>query len=207
MSATALWSSQSSRSQSMSPITWVALACVGGLGLFESIKDPPLSPTLESVISGESVIVRLPERSFDFPVLAVRVNLPDGWTYLSTTNPALASKPTFVNESANLIVTLTSAHEVQNAAIDVPTEREEFDSCTVDWIQASGPEQTVIVRVNGIAIPLRWRAYDHHRIGLLNHEGCAVILNVISPEDAREETIRQFCRGIQHVNVDLRTDS
>ena len=180
----------------MSPVGWVGLACLGGFALFDSIEQPWPATTLESFAAEETVIVRLPARHFVFPVLQASVHLPDGWTYLSTTSPTHATNPTFINEHAQSVVTLTSSHSLSESAVAIEPEPERFEDCTIDWFQTPKPNRSLTLRVTGIEIPFAWPEYRYRQIGLLQREGVAVQLAVFGPKPGQEQAIRKFCQGI-----------
>ena len=186
----------------MAPVSWVALACLAGIGLVESIEEPFPATTLESFGSEQMIVARLPQRSFDFPVLQAHVDLPDGWSYLSTTSPAYATNPTFVNESALSIVTLTSPHGLSESAVAVEAKPDQFDGCTIDWFRHRDPTKSLSITVNGIKIPVAWPEYQPRHVGLLQRENVVVQLTVFSPNAGRDEAIRKLCLGVEPISSD-----
>ena len=93
----------------MSRPAWVAIACIAGFALYELVSAPPESDTIEFPYQARPLLIRMTDRQIAFPVLGAHVTLGSGWAYLSTTNPALSDRPTFVNAEAQAIVTLMPA--------------------------------------------------------------------------------------------------
>jgi hypothetical protein len=184
----------------MSPIAWIFLAVLGGIGLYESIKVPPLSPTLEYVNQDQMVVVRMSGPSINFPLLDARITLPSDWTYLSTTSSELAEHPTFVNARAKSIIRLRPAWNIQWNQQDVTIERQEFDDTQIDWLTPSGAITSTAAKMDDLDVNVRWRAHEAARIGRLNRENIDLIVETVSHDPSGADEILAFFRSIEPGN-------
>ena len=194
---------------SISPLVWVALVCLGGIGLYETLTEDPPSNTLEYLHQEKTVVVRLPGRSFDFPILGARVAPSQDWVYLSTTNPALAAQPTFVNVAKQRVFVLRPAIAIQTdlakeTSVPLATAIQKFDGMEIQWFLADSPVRTIDISWSGIRLPLQWTAWSPSRLGMLVSGKLRLILVAYGPEGAVgtgpsvgfDEAIEEFCRGI-----------
>lgn len=112
--------------------TWVALALVVMVGLLSALSDAPDLEDLGYLHSDNPVILRVTGQTHEFPVLGVIVSPPDGWTYLSRTEDAIASKPTFVNLSGDAVLRLLS-RDYYVWKEDAELKRCRYGQAIVDW--------------------------------------------------------------------------
>jgi len=193
---------RSNRTLAMSPLAWVALACVGGVGLFESIREPPASRTLEYMNKENLVIVRAAGRSFDFPILGAQVTLPRGWIYLSTTDSGLADGPTFVNLSTHAIVKLRSAWGVEWDFPQPTLRRQQIDDVVIDWIKPNVDQNAWGAAMLDVNISIPWSDLPFQRVGRLSRGKLALIVMAVSHQDDANKSIGDLLRGIEQGNPD-----
>ncbi len=96
----------SSQPLELQPWLWIALGVVAIIGVAARIRDRDAVQTLDHLDGNQQIIVRTAAGTHVFPMLGIEVTLPEGWSYLSVTDDAMADAPTFVNETANSIVRL-----------------------------------------------------------------------------------------------------
>jgi len=174
---------RSNRTLATSPLAWVALACVGGLGLYESIRESPASRTLEYTNKDDLLVVRENGPFFDFPILGARVTLPDRWTYLSTTDPGLAEAPTFVNLSTHAIVRLRSAWGVEWDSGQFEHAQQQIGDVVIDWIKPDVGQHAIVATMLDAEVPIQWSDQPFQRVGRLRRGELALIVVVVSPQD------------------------
>ncbi len=191
----------------MSPLAWVAVAGVIGIGLYEVIKEPSSARTLEYMNGEDLVVVRLPGQSFEFPMLDVRIRLPDDWTYLSTTDPALETGPTFVNSKSQSIVKLRATWGVQWNGDPADLIRQELGDTVIQWIKPIGNQHTVVAEMvdtpkQAFEISLRWSDQTFQRIGRLVCGEIELIVVAISFTSDGEDPIGEFFRAARAAAAD-----
>lgn len=179
----------SNRTLTTSPLAWVALACVGGLGLYESIREPPVSRTLEFTNKDDLLVVRATGRSFDFPILGAQVTLPDRWTYLSTTAPGLAEAPTFVNLSTHAIVRLRSAWGIEWDSQQFEPIEQQIGDVVIDWIKPDVDQHAVVATLLDIEVSIQWSDKPFRRVGRLSRGELALIVMAVSPQDKANKDV------------------
>ncbi len=186
----------------MSPIAWIFLAGLGGIGLYESIKAPTQSPTLEYVHQNDLVVVRMSQSPIDFPMLAARISLPTGWSYLSTTSPELAEKPTFVNEQTKSIMRIHPAWSVKWNPRGLPVSQQELDDIQIEWLNQPGAIESAAAKVENVDVNVRWNVHRVVRIGRLTRGELKLVIEAISYDPGSEPGFLALFRAIQPGNAD-----
>ncbi len=200
----------------MTPLIWVAVACLGGVALYESLPTDPASSTLEYLHSDKPVVVRLSDKSFEFPVLGARVSPPPNWVHLSTNDPAIAQQPTFLNVTEQLVLTiLPDPIASGGVAEDVNEDRLEtaiqnIDGIEILWEPGAGPLLSMDANLDGYKFPIQWNLQSPSKIGRLRSDKLRLIL-VVNGADNRfapdgnlrfHTAIASFCRRIRPLPLD-----
>jgi hypothetical protein len=161
----------------------------------EQFKEPPLSTTLES-LHDEPVVVRLADRSFDFPLLGAHLELPDGWTHLSTTSPGLAERPLFVNAAAQTFVALRSGWGIEWDAEQLNLVPQQVDGLSIDWIAPSESPLALNATLGGITLPMRFPEYQPVQIGRMHNGKIPILVIAFGRSGLNDQAIRELCQGI-----------
>ena len=167
-----------SRPLEMTRLVWVALAVVALIGVVKIADQEQRLSTLGSFGSEESVIIRSDEGSHQFPFLGVAVNLPEGWSYLSVTEDAVAERPSFVHEESGSIVRLQRFALKTWPPSDTEVETSEMDKGTVEWVQI-----------------------DHRRLGRLTVGQIDLTVIALTHGRGKElhSAIDRFCKEIEPI--------
>ena len=160
----------------MTPVVWVALGVVLLVGLF-TYSDKQRSPrTLDFLNVEKPIIIRSSDATHHFPYLGISVTLPDGWSYLSVTDDAVAERPSFVQEATRSIIRLQRFGVETWPPADTEVETTPLAKGSVEWVQV-----------------------DHRRLGKLSLGNLSLALIVITHTRGAElnQSIDEFCRGIR----------
>ena len=130
-------------------------------------------------------------------MLDVRIRLPDDWTYLSTTDPALETGPTFVNSKSQSIVKLRATWGVQWNGDPAELIRQELGDTVIQWIKPIGNQHTVVAEMvdtpkQAFEISLRRSDQTFQRIGRLVCGEIELIVVAISFTSDGEDPIGEF---------------
>jgi len=203
----------------------IGLVCIAG---YESIVQPFAHQTLEYVNHDQLVVVRMPGKMFEFPVLGARVELAPQWVYLSRTDPELADQPTFFSATHEAVVMLRpiwlianeamTAHQGENTTPPPPGDSTAITSeipgnmvdpeasalaesgpgTGIHWFDRQTVGHEVIARFGPVKVPLIWSSQDDRRVGRYRTDRLDLVLVAIGPEHVIEE----FCRGIRSLDND-----
>lgn len=124
----------SSQPLDLQPWLWVALGAVAILALEARIRDRNEMRTPDG-LDGNQIIIRTSGANHTFPILGIKLALPEGWSYLSVTDDAYADEPTFVNESAHSIVNLRPYRFRAWPPIDAKIESRQYARFTIEWVE------------------------------------------------------------------------
>ncbi|MGI9473452.1 MAG: hypothetical protein ACR2NZ_18060 [Rubripirellula sp.] len=166
-----------SRPLELTPLMWVAIGIVALVGVV-AVVDQEQSPRTLDYLSGEKpVIIRSTSETHRFPFLGVAITLPEGWSYLSVTDDAVAEKPSFVHEETGSILRL------QRFGLET-------------WPPA-GAEMTSMLGGR-----VEWVQIDHRRLGRLSLDELDLALIAITHKRGVElnDSINLFCEGIQRLS-------
>ena len=204
---------RSNRSLPISPLVWVAVAVLGCVSLYESLPKDPASNTLEYLHPDKPVVVRLSDESFDFPLLGARIVPPPDWVHLSTTNPALAQHPTFLNVKEHLVLTILPDQIASDSVAQddkQATTIQRFDEIEIQWQPGTGTPLSMDANLDGFRFPIRWNLLPVSRIGRLQSDKLRLILvahgsgnGVGTDADfGFRKAIADFCRRIRPLPLD-----
>lgn len=114
---------------------WVVLALILLLGVSRSLHDPRNAQTLRPWGETRLPILRQVGQTHNFSFLGIQILPVDGWTYLATTDDALADQPTFVNSSTQTIISLRLLTFGSWPPTDKETTQKEYGDVTIEWIE------------------------------------------------------------------------
>jgi hypothetical protein len=111
-----------------------------------------------------------------FPSLGIRIAPPEGWTYLSLTDDAIADRPTFMNESTHSIISLRRFRLRSWPPTDGELVTQKYGDFDIQWVEA-----------------------DHRWIGRLTNAEIDLAIMVMTHKRRfpRNESIDEFCQAIQ----------
>ena len=167
---------QSSQALELRPWVWIVLGLAAILGVARWIGDRDELQTLVYLEKENPVIVRAASGTHVFPRLGIQVALAQGWSYLSVTDDVAAVQATFVNESADSIISL---------------RRFLFRS----W----PPIESKVLTTPYRNVAIEWVKVDHRVVGRLTEEHVDVIVMVMTHSANAElnRAVEDFCNGIQ----------
>lgn len=125
----------SSQPLELQPWLWVALGAVAIIGVAARFRDRDELRTLDPFDGDQQIVVRTTASKHAFPILGIQVTLPDGWSYLSVTDDAIADEPTFVNEIAASIVGIRPFRFRAWPPIEAKIEKRQYDNFTIEWVE------------------------------------------------------------------------
>lgn len=125
----------SSQPLELRPWLWIGLGAVAIIGLAARMRDRDEAQTLDHLDGNQQIIVRTAAGNHVFPILGIQVTLPEGWSYLSVTDDAVAYQPIFVNETATSIVSLRPFGFRSWPPIEAKIVNRQYANFTIEWIE------------------------------------------------------------------------
>ncbi len=170
----------SSQPLQLQPWLWIALGAVAIIGLADRIRDRDEVQRLDHLDGNQQIIMRTAAGTHVFPILGIQVTLPKGWSYLSVTDDAMAYQPTFVNETANSIVSLRPFGFRSWPPIEAKIVNGQYANFTIEWIEI-----------------------DHRRIGRFTHGDVDVSVLVMthSHKSRLNEAVVDLCQSIELIGA------
>ena len=170
----------SSEPLELRPWLWVALGVVAIIGLAARIRDHDEARARDHVDGQQQVIVRTEPGIHVFPMLGIQVTPPEGWSYLSVADDEMADQPTFVNETADSIVSLRPFRFREWPPIEAEIVNCQYTNITIEWIEA-----------------------DHRRIGRFTQGDVDVSLLVMthSHRSKLNESVEALCQSIELIGA------
>jgi hypothetical protein len=166
----------SSQPLSLTPLFWILLALVAALGVACWLGNGDEVTMLGYLEDEQLVIIRANAAEHTFPSLGIKIAPPEGWTYLSLTDDAIADRPTFMNESTHCIISI---------------RRFQLRS----WPPTDG--QPITQRYGDFDI--QWMEVDHRCIGRLSKAEIDLAILVMTHKrgSLRDKSIDEFCQSIR----------
>ena len=136
------------------------------MGLAGLVTNQAKIQTLGYLDRDDPVVVRSAATTHHFPVLGISIALPSGWSYLAVTDDVLATRPTFVNESAHTIVRI-HASPVATWPDEVEAKHR-FGDALAQWIRLRGPRLDLTIHALGGQLIHTWDETDPRMVGRLS---------------------------------------
>lgn len=155
---------------------WIALLVVAVLAVARGLGGLDDSPMLGYFEDRQPVIIRATAPEHTFPKLGIRIAPPDGWTYLSLADDAVADRLTFVNESTHCIISFRRFRLPSWPPADTQPVVQRYGEFDIQWVQR-----------------------DHRCIGRLTRAEVDLAIMVMTHQTGspRDESTDEFCAAIE----------
>lgn len=162
----------------MRPWLWIALALIAITGVANWKGAPDPLRTIDHLNTSEIAIVRQVAKSHVFSTLGIKVETPDGWTYLSVTDDSIADQPTFVNASTDTIVSVRPFRFREWPPIPAEITKRESPGFVIEWVKL-----------------------DHRRAGRISTGDVDVVLLVLTHrhKSRLNSSVTEFCEAISPI--------
>lgn len=111
---------------------WIVFGIVAIIGIVNRLGNPNPVRYLD-YIHDKEIILRSKDTVHSFPGLGIDVALPEGWSYLSRRDDAIAVDLVFVNESQHSIAKVQPFRFVSWPPIEVEIETRQYANVMIEW--------------------------------------------------------------------------